>query len=85
MQCISHTYQRTVSNDLLCEQGASAKSWRSLDLEASGRPPLKTQRSSSMPTPKSPKEPPEDGNKVRTSGAISYDSLNTFYSGIERI
>ena len=81
-----HSHHRNVGNDVLWEQGASAKSWRSLDLEASGRPPLKTQRSSSMPTPKSPKEPPEDGNKVRVRlGAISSDSLNTIHSGIERI
>jgi len=34
-------------------QSNSPKSWRSLDLEHGARPPFKTQRSSSMPTPKS--------------------------------
>ena len=36
-------------------QAASPKTWRSLDLEPNQRPPFKTQRSSSMPTPKTQK------------------------------
>jgi neurofibromin 1 len=44
-------------------QSNSPKSWRSLDLEPNQRPPFKTQRSSSMPTPKTQKTIVEDGSK----------------------
>ncbi len=37
---------------VLIFQANSPKVWRSLDLEPNQRPPFKTQRSSSMPTPK---------------------------------
>ena len=71
------------------QQGSNPKTWHSLDLDLNARPPFKTQRSSSMPTPKtqksmdvgpsskgpSPIGGPCDGVKERsTRGSVSNEN-----------
>ena len=41
--------------NIITQQGSNPKTWHSLDLDLNARPPFKTQRSSSMPTPKTQK------------------------------
>ena len=58
--CCYLSFPFVISQEALAAQ-QSPKVWRSLDLEPHQRPPFKTQRSSSMPTPKTQRSSMECG------------------------